>query len=131
MSTVGQDKPDNEDYKLFFTFEDLLNLCKKYPKHLFEFQGTDYSPKSIKSWRGSYDLASMDYDSEVRYGKDIAKIIKDGLDKVHTAWKGGEYKYYSDDEFYISIFGRCEEHKIYDYKVFENHVELLTDYDEY
>lgn len=131
MSIVGQYKSEESVKPIFFTFEDLLNLCESYPEHIFKFEGTDYTPKSIQSWRGRYDLASMDYDTEDRYGKEIAKIIKEGLGKIHTAWKGGEYQYYLDDEFYISIFGRCEEHKIYDYKVYDNFVELITDYAEY
>jgi hypothetical protein len=131
MSIVGIEKNVDEGKLGFYTFQDLVDVCGKYPEKLFRFKETDYYPNSIESWRGVYSLASMDYTNTPKTGDEVANTILTEIEQEHTAWKGGEYSYSLNDDFYISEFGRCEEHKIYGYEVNETEVILLTEYDPY
>ena len=129
MSIVGTENSTAGNN--FLTFAEVVAICTQYPNKYFRFEDTEYYPLSIKSWRGSYCLPSMDYSCTPVNGKDLSELILKEIDEVHEAWKGGEYTYDLDDEFYISEFGRCEEHKIVGYRNVGHEIILLTELDPY
>lgn len=122
-----------DDEPKWFTLGDLISLCKSFPKHKFFFAGTLCSPGQLQSWRGSYDIPSVSFveEEEGKTGKQIAKELEVSLKKIHHGYKGGEYKYHEENEFYISQYGRCEEFKIFHYETTNNEVILYTKLDPY
>ena len=115
----------------FYRIFDLIELANNYKKHNFRFLETDYSPKEITSWRGSYGIPAIDYCTDKINGKELAKVLKKGLSSVHTGYKGGDYRYNDDDEFYIAQYGRSEEYKVVGYENRDNEIILLTRIDTY
>lgn len=102
----------HEDYPEFFTIQNLINVCNKYPNHLFKFLETDLGVGELGSWRGSYDLPAITYQSEKKSGKQIAQELTVALGEKHYGYKGGEYSYQSSDEFYVSADGSASEFKV-------------------
>tara|TARA_R110002049_G_scaffold285269_1_gene466107 strand:+ start:1121 stop:1516 length:396 start_codon:yes stop_codon:yes gene_type:complete len=115
----------------FYRIFDLIELAENYKKHNFRFLETDYSPKGIISWRGSYDTPAIDYCTDKISGKELAKVLKKGLSIAHTGYKGGDYRYGDDEEFYVASYGRSEEHKVVGYENKDNEIILLTRIDPY
>jgi len=115
----------------FYRIFDLIELALCYKKHNFRFLGTDYSPKEITSWRGSYSIPAIEYCDEKINGKDLAKILKKGLSSVHTGYKGGDYQYTDDEEFYVAKYGCSEEYKVIGYENKDSEIILLTRIDRY
>lgn len=123
---------DTKNEKIrFYTLGCLLELAEKFKRHNFRFLETDYSPKEITSWRGSYCLPAVDYSLDNINGKQLAKVLKDGLFSVHTGYKGGEYTYHESEEFYVAQRGRSEEYKVVGYENRNNEIILLTRIDTY
>lgn len=120
-----------EDEYKFYTIQDLIDLCEKYPEHIFKFFDTDYTVGDLCSWRGSYDLASLTYITETKTGKVIADQLFVQLKQKHHGYKGGENTYYQDDEFYVSRWGSCEEFKVVDFKEKGDTITLMTKIDKY
>ena len=115
----------------FYRIFDLIELAGNYKKHNFRFLDTDYSPKEIISWRGSYCLPAIEYCSDSINGKQLAKVLKEGLSSVHIGYKGGDYRYDEDDEFYVSMYGNSDEYKVVGYENKDNEIILLTRIDKY
>lgn len=116
----------------FFTFFDLVQLCVQYPDHIFKFIGTDYSPCTIISWRGSYDLPAILATEQEIVGSDIRDMIYKDLNEIHEGYKGGEYKYNLHDEFYVTIdYSAASEHAVDGYHVDGNIVWLNTNINPY
>ena len=126
----------NSDYAIesygFYTFFDLVQLCTQYPDHIFKFIGTNYSPCTIISWRGSYNLPAILATEQEIIGSDLYDMIYKELDEVHEVYKGGEYKYYLHDEFYVTIdYSSASEHAVDGYHVDGNIVWLNTNINPY
>ena len=83
------------------------------------------------SWRGSYNLPAIDYDTDEATGEEIAEDLLNSLKMEHYGWKGGEYKYARSDQFYISERSRCEEYKVCGFRIQDGEVVLLTKLDPY
>ncbi len=115
----------------FYRIFDLIELAEIYKGHNFRFLETNYSPKEIISWRGSYDVPAIDYCTDKISGKELAKVLKKGLSSVHTGYKGGDYRYSNDEEFYVAQRGRSEEYKVVGYENRDNEIILLTRIDKY
>jgi len=115
----------------FYTIQKLIDLAKEHKAKRFVFLGTEYAPKELSSWRGSYDLAAITYDTEIVTGNLLAKNLSRGLKEVHTAYKGGDYRYYPEDEFYIANYGSASEYKVVGHEVKNETVTLLTRIDRY
>lgn len=128
----GETHPELDDI-VFYTLNDLLDLCNNYPDHRFTLIGTEYSLDTVGSWRGSYEIPSMTPTREVRTGKEIAEEIANKSGKTMYGYKGGEYTINIWDEFYISQYSASSEYKVYGYYVDteNNNVQLLTHIDEY
>ena len=120
-----------EDIYSFFTIQDLIDLGNKYPDHVFKFVETNYSPQRLMSWRGCYSLPAIEYGTELKTGKQIAKFLVEQLNETHYGYKGGEYTYNPNQEFYVASYGCNEETKIISHEVFNNEVVLLTKNDPY
>ena len=132
MSYVSLDMDAVVSSDEFFTFFDLVQVCVQYPDHIFKFIGTNYSPCTIISWRGSYNLpAILATDNEIT-GSDLYDMIYKELDEIHEGYKGGEYTYNLHDEFYVT---RCpsvaSEHAVDGYHVDGNVVWLNTNINPY
>lgn len=128
--------PLNSDYSIesdgFFTFFDLVQLCTQYPDHIFKFIGTNYSPCTIISWRGSYDLPAILATEQEIIGSDLCKMIYKELGEIHGGYKGGEYKYNLHDEFYVTPCPSVSsEHAVDGYRVDGNIVWLNTNINPY
>lgn len=118
---------DSQNEKIhFYRIFDLIELAENYKKHNFRFLETDYSPKEIISWRGSYDIPAIEYCDEKINGKQLAKVLKKGLSSVHHGYKGGDYRYTDDEEFYVARYGRSDEYKVVGYENRDNEIILLT-----
>lgn len=117
--------------EVFYTFQDLVDLGEKYPDYIFKFEGTNYSPSCIASWRGSYSLPSLEYDTKDMTGAEMASMIREDINGTHEGYKGGEYQYNLAYSPYISAYSRCEKHKVVGYGVGDGVVYLLTEIDPY
>jgi hypothetical protein len=123
---------DTKNEKLiFYTIGCLIELAEKFKDHSFRFLETDYTPKNIESWRGSYDIPAIDYSEDKVVGKELAKSLREGLAITHIGYKGGEYRYFSDDVFYVAAYGRSEEYKVLGYEKRDSEIMLLTKIDKY
>lgn len=123
-----------EDEITFYTIQMLIDLCNKYPEHTFKFFDTDYTVSDLHSWRGSYDLPAISYESGNELGKVIAERLKEQLQKEHWGYKGGKYKFFSHEEFYVSVQGSAQEFKLVGFEVDrynENTIILLTKISKY
>lgn len=126
---IGGDTKDEIVH--FFTIGCLIELANKYQKKVFRFLDTDYYPEDLNSWRGSYNLPSVDYGHIPITGLNLAKSLSIGLAHEHTGWKGGEYTYELTDEFYVARNGCAEEYKVVGYENKDNEIILLTRIDRY
>ena len=115
----------------FYRIFDLIELAKSYKKHNFRFLETDYSPKEITSWRGAYDIPAIDYCTDKISGNELAKVLKTGLSVSHEGYKGGDYSYDDDEEFYVASYGCSEMYKVVGYENKGNEIILLTRIDNY
>ena len=123
---------DTKEEKIhFYRLCDLIELAENYKRHNFRFLDTDYSPKEIISWRGSYCLPAIEYCDDKINGKQLAKVLKKGLSSIHVGYKGGDYRYDDDEEFYIANYGRSDEYKVVGYENKDNEIILLTRIDRY
>ena len=120
-----------EERPKFFTIGNLIDLCLEHPEKTFRFLETDFTVGYLHSWRGSYDLPAISYREGADTGAEIAQCLLHSLTQTHHGWKGGEYKYNRNEEFYVSENGRCLEYKICGYKTEGNEVVLLTKLEPY
>lgn len=132
MNYVSLDMNDVVSNDGFFTFFDLVQLCTQYPDHTFKFIGTNYSPCTIISWRGSYDLPAILATEQEITGNDLCDMIYKELDEIHEGYKGGEYTYNLHDEFYVTLCPSVSsEHAVDGYHVDGNIVWLNTNINPY
>lgn len=127
----GSSDYEEEDYK-FFTIGDLIKVCEENPSLPVYFVGTEASPGELGSWRGSYDLPSIDPVYNANYtGREVADNLKRGLEETHYGYKGGEYKYEEDDQFYVAEHGLSSEFKVVKAEVGDRELILFTKIDRY
>lgn len=120
-----------EENITFFTIGDLLKLASEHPTQIFRFIGTKYSVGELHSWCGSYNIAAISYVTEERTGAEIFKSLEGELGQTHYGYKGVEFFYGSEEEFYISDYGHCSEYKVVGYTVTDEEVILNTKIDPY
>jgi hypothetical protein len=126
MYTRVDDFSLKDDEISSLSIEELMSLCHKYPKHIFRFWHTDYSPGELISWRGSYDTPCITYTSESVVGDSFLKVLQT-YDSAHSGYKGGEYTFELDHSPYISQYGSSGNYtKIIGYEVHFDEVILLT-----
>jgi len=118
---------DNE----FYTIQMLIDLAVQHPDKEFTFLGTDYAPKSLSSWRGSYNLPAITYTLGIVNGDMLSNSLLEGLERIHVGYKGGDYRYEAYEEFYVSQESNSDMYKVVGYEVLGNTVTLLTKIDEY
>lgn len=95
-----------------WTLGDLLKELENSTANSVRFIGTDYTVGSLHSWRGSYDIPALDYECDYKSPQEIAAELKESMQQVHHGYKGGEYRYYEGDEFYVAHRGSSSEHKV-------------------
>lgn len=118
--------------KDFYTLQNLLDLCFQYPQHEFKFVDTNYSPNVLISWRGSYSTPAILVDECVKTGAEIVDFLNEQIEHVHHGYKGGEYKYFFDDEFYVvTCDSNSNEHAVNGYKIEDGVVWLITNINTY
>ena len=114
------------------TLGELIDLCSGYPEHKVYFIGTNYSPQSLISWRGSYCEPAILASNSVLKGAEVADNIEKGLKETHYGYKGGGYTYYEGDVFRVVL---CESSSVYHsvdgYKVVDDCLYLNTNINEY
>ena len=116
----------------WYTLGDLIDLCRGYPEHRVYFIGTKYSPKSLISWRGSYDIPAILASSSVLNGNEVASKIEKELQETHYGYKGGEYKHYEGDVFRVVLSeSSASEYSVDGYKVVGDCLYLNTNINEY
>ena len=97
----------------FFTIGDLIQACIDNPNVPVRFLETQYTVGELISWRGSYDIPCITYDSgKDKLGYEVASELEAALKEKHYGYKGGEYIYYDNDEFYVSRYAYSEEFKV-------------------
>ena len=132
MTYVAIDSNHTSSNDDWYTLGDLIDLCKSYPKHLVYFIGTDYSPQSLISWRGSYCEPAILASSSVLNGNEVADNIEKGLKETHYGYKGGEYTYYEGDVFRVVLCNSSSAyHSVDGYKVVDDCLYLNTNINEY
>lgn len=96
------------------TLGELIALLNDHPNRHVKFLETDLTIGKLCSWRGSYDIPSVthEYSYEGKLASVIAAELEEALTQVHHGWKGGEYRYSKDDEFYVAERGTSQEYKI-------------------
>ena len=98
----------------YLTLGELIALLNDHPNRHVKFLETDLTIGKLCSWRGSYDIPSLTY--EYSYQGKLASVITTELEYAltheHIGWKGGEYHYTRDDEFYVSERGTSQEYKV-------------------
>ena len=133
---MGWDYIDgNNDYEFevdkFFSIGELIDVCNQNPDCVVYFVGTQMAPGKLGSWRGSYDIPAIEPIYEDRTGKQVARQLEEDLKKTHYGYKGGEYKYCADSEFYISPYGSAREYKVAKAEVVDGELILYTKLDPY
>lgn len=128
---IGNGVYDDKSKPEFFTIGNLIELCLEHLDKTFRFVGTEYTVGYLHSWRGSYDLPAISYLEGECTGKEISECLLQSLTETHYGWKGGEYKYTRNDDFYVSEKGSAHEYKVCGYEVKGNEVILLTKLDPY
>ena len=117
----------------FFTIGDLIEVCENYPQLPVIFLGTSRTVGNLVSWRGSYDLPSIEPipAHPSRKGGEIADTLRQQLTETHYGWKGGEYQYDEGDEFYVASAGSSAEYKVVKAVVENGTLVLYTKLDPY
>jgi len=115
----------------FFTIGDLIEACENHYQLPVIFLGTSLTVGNLGSWRGSYDLPSIEPIPAPRVAGDIANSLRQQMTETHYGWKGGEYRYYGDDEFYVAPSGNADEYKVVKAAVEDGTLILYTKLDPY
>ena len=132
MTYVAIDSNQTSSNDDWYTLEGLIDLCKSYPEHLVYFIGTDYSPQSLISWRGSYCEPAILASNSVLKGNEVATKIEKELKETHYGYKGGEYKYYEGDVFRVVLSeSSASDYSVDGYKVVDDCLYLNTNINEY
>ena len=132
MGYVAIDNHQSVQGDDWYTIGDLIDLCRGYPKHKVYFIGTDYSPQTLISWRGSYDNPAVLASSSVLNGNEVADNIEKGLKETHYGYKCGEYTYYEGDIFRVVLCKSSSAyHSVDGYKVVDDCLYLNTNINEY
>lgn len=118
---------DKDEFKEFYSLFELAELGLKYHDKIFKFIDTNYSPYTIISWRGSYNIPAILADEENITGIELHNMICEKLDEIHEGYKGGEYEYEHNEIFYITLCPSVSsEHAVDGYHVDGNIVWLNT-----
>ena len=132
MTYVAIDNHQSVQGDDWYTIGDLIDLCKGYPEHLVHFIGTDYSPQSLISWRGSYCEPAILASNSVLKGAEVATKLEKELQETHYGYKGGEYTYYEGDVFRVVLCkSSSTDHSVDGYKVVDDCLYLNTNINEY
>ena len=132
MTYVAIDNHQSVQGDDWHTLGDLIDLCRGYPEHKVYFIGTNYSPQSLISWRGSYHNPAILASSSVLNGNEVATKIEKELQETHYGYKGGEYKYYEGDVFRVVLSeSSASEYSVDGYKVVGDCLYLNTNINEY
>ena len=132
MTYVAIDSNQVSSSDDWYTIGDLIDLCRGYQEHKVYFIGTEYSPQSLISWRGSYCEPAILASSSVLKGAEVADNIEKGLKETHYGYKGGEYTYYKCDVFRVVLCNSSSAyHSVDGYRVVDDCLYLNTNIDEY
>lgn len=117
----------------YFTLGELIDLLNDHPNRYVKFLETDLTIGKLCSWRGSYDIPAIthEYSYEGKFASVIAIELEESLKRVHHGWKGGEYQYSKDDEFYVATQGTSQEYKIVKAEIEDEVLVLYTKIDPY
>ena len=132
MTYVAIDSNHTSSNDDWYTIGDLIYLCREHPEHKVYFIGTNYSPKSLISWRGNYCEPAILASSSLLNGSEVANNIEKELQETHYGYKGGEYTYYEGDVFRVVLCSSSSAyHSVDDYKVVDDCLYLNTNINEY
>ena len=109
-----------------YTLGRLMELCNEFPDSYFTFIETECTVGDLHSWRGNYEIPALTYEHGRKIGSIIYAEISEALKEAHFGWKGGEYKFSEEQEFYLSHRGMNEEYVVVGYSVVDDDVILLT-----
>lgn len=125
---------DLADKTSFFTIGDLISVLLADAHLPVRFIGTNSTLGELGSWRGSYNLPAIEtvgFDGNDRPAGAIAQELLAALKEEHTGYKGGEYYYDQNDEFYVAGYGSSAEYKVFDSFVNDGELVLVTRIDPY
>ena len=132
MTYVAIDDHQSVQGDDWYTLGDLIDLCVSCPEHKVYFIGTEYSPKSLISWRGSYSEPAILASNSILKGAEVADNIEKGLKETHYGYKGGKYTYYEGDVFRVVLSeSSASEYSVDGYKVVDDCLYLNTNINEY
>ena len=126
---IGQHEEVEYESFSFFTIGDLLEVLDSNPDIRVKFYGSGYSIGDLHSWRGVYSLPAISYSQNTidKTASDFSQEIKQSLQETHyCGWKGGDYNYDKDMEFYVSEEGNSEEYKVVKAAVENDELVLYT-----
>lgn len=125
----------NTEYPLdpeFYTLNQLRHLMIDHPDKLIKFVGAEeYTVGDVRSWRGSYDIPSIEPLVGERTGKEIYEILCERIGNTMIGYKGGEFSINGGDEFYVAHYGDNSYHKVVGYDIRDNDLILNTKLDPY
>ena len=115
----------------YYSIGELISLARKFSDKVFRFIDTEYHTGRLMSWRGSYNIPSIEYTKDTVTGGYLEECLISGLNECHTGYKGGDYHYNKHMEFYVSSYGSSQMYKVFGYEVKDFEVILLTKIDGY
>lgn len=115
-----------ESYQRSFTIGDLLTELDNSNENSVRFIGTDYTVGCLHSWRGSYDIPALEYETGYKSPQQVAEEIRKALEETHCGYKGGDYKYTEHNTFYVAQQGRSSEYQVVDVKTEQGILYLCT-----
>ena len=129
---INGEKSENYEEVNFYTIGELISVCGFHASHKVIFANTQATVGHLGSWRGAYHLPAIEPSyGETKTGKMVAKQLQQELKDTHYGYKGGEYHYNVNDEFYIAAYGCSSEYKVVGYQVADDELILLTKIDPY
>lgn len=109
-----------------FTIGKLIEVLTEHKDLNVKLLGTDYSLGELGSWRGSYHVPAISKTRTLKTGGEIVTELWDSLKEIHYGYKGGEYKFYPEEEFYVSDSGYVDEYVVVKAIVENNELVLYT-----
>lgn len=109
-----------------YTLNMLLDLLVEHANKQVVLLGTEYSIEDLISWRGDYYQPALTYSSEPATGMEIFLKLKKQLKQSHRGYKGGDFTFSANQEFYISNTEEAHKLKVCGYEEENDKLILLT-----
>lgn len=118
MKEVKVFKPEKDCQHV--TLGGVIEMAMMFPEYEFKFSNSvdgygEYWVGELASWRGAYNIPSLQFSQQPIKGAKLSQKIKSSLKKTHCGYKGGKYTYREEDEFYVAHYGSWSNQEKVDY----------------